>query len=444
MRVTWRLVALLAAGAALFVLTAVSQIFAIIGLVFDAIVASLVITDMLLTGTPETTWKVRRVVEPRLSLGAQNKVQVAVQYIGRRSSRPRFVLVRDEPPITFDVEGSASQRLQMDKNSDEREIGYAYAVNPPAKGDFEFGNISVQYDGVLGLIARAYPFSAGEPVKVYPNLRETEKFELLARRGLLQQLGIKNSRLRGAGSEFESLREYVPGDEYRRIDWSATARRNKLISRQYEVEKSQNVIIAIDTGRTMLQPIGKMTKLDYVVNTALVLAYFAARSDDKVGLMVFDAETRAYMPPAKSRGQVSRITNELYNVNARMTESDYAAAFSDVATRWRRRSLFVLFTDLIDPDSSAGVLNAMSLLERQYKTIVVTISDPNLVHSAQLVPETEAEVYQKSVAMQALHDRRAAISVLKRKGIWTVDSPPAMLSADLINSYMEVKARAAI
>ena len=442
MRVTWRLVGLLAAGAALFVLTSVSQVFEVIGLVFDAIVASLVITDLLITGSPEATWKVRRIVDQRLSLGANNKVQVAVEFIGRHNAQSRFVLVRDEPPLTFDVVGDIYKRLKT--GDEEREIGFAYAVNPPAKGDFEFGNISVQYDGVLGLIARSHTFPSREEIKVYPNLRETEKFELLARRGLLQQLGIKNSRLRGAGSEFESLRDYVPGDEYRRIDWSATARRNKLISRQYEVEKSQNVIIAIDTGRTMLQPIGKMTKLDYVVNTALVLAYFAARSDDKVGLMVFDAETRAYMPPAKSRGQVSRITNELYNVNARMTESDYAAAFGDVATRWRRRSLFVLFTDLIDPDSSAGVLNAMSLLERQYKTIVVTISDPNLVQSAQLVPETEAEVYQKSVAMQALHDRRAAISVLKRKGIWTVDSPPAMLSADLINSYMEVKARASI
>ena len=442
MRVTWRLVGLLAAGAALFVLTGVSQVFAVIGLVFDAVVASLVITDLLLTGAPEATWKARRMVDPRLSLGANNKVQVAVEFIGRRSAQPKYIVIRDEPPLAFDVIGDVSSRLLT--GADEREIGFAYAVNPPAKGDFEFGNINVQYDGVLGLIARSHSFFAREEIKVYPNLRETEKFELLARRGLLQQLGIKNSRLRGAGSEFESLRDYVPGDEYRRIDWSATARRNKLISRQYEVEKSQNVIIAIDTGRTMLQPIGKMTKLDYVVNTALVLAYFAARSDDKVGLMVFDAETRAYMPPAKSRGQVSRITNELYNVNARMTESDYAAAFGDVVTRWRRRSLFVLFTDLIDPDSSAGILNAMPLLERQYKTIVVTISDPNLVQSAQLVPETEAEVYQKSVAMQALHDRRAAISVLKRKGIWTVDSPPAMLSADLINSYMEVKARASI
>jgi uncharacterized protein (DUF58 family) len=294
------------------------------------------------------------------------------------------------------------------------------------------------------LIARTHTFKTNEGVMVYPNLHEIEKFDLLARRGLLQQLGIKNLRLRGGGSEFESLREYVPGDEYRRIDWSATARRNKLISRQYEAERSQNIILAIDTGRTMLQPIQKMSKLDYVINTALMLAYVAVNGDDKVGLFVFDAETRIFIPPAKSKAQSYRIMNALYNVNARMTESDYVAAFDDLATRWRRRSLFVLFTDLVDPDSSAGILNAMSLVERRHRSICVTVSDPNIITSAALDPETEAEVYQKAVAMQTLHERKAAINILKRRGVWSVDSPPSSLSADLINRYMELKARSAI
>jgi uncharacterized protein (DUF58 family) len=442
MRFTWRLAALFAAGIVFFSLSGLSRWFAIIGVVYDLVLVALVLVDMMLTPDPRTSWHVTRVVDDHISLGVPNKVDVVVRFAAGRVSQPRSVLVRDEPPLAFDLNGNPLRELKFP--SGEREQTYAYRVVPAAKGDFDFGDTSLLYSGPLGLVARAHTFRKRASVKVYPNLHETEKFEILSRKGLLEQLGIKNVRVRGGGSEFESLREYVPGDEYRKIDWSATARRNKLISRQYEAERSQNIILAIDTGRNMLQPIQKMTKLDYVINTALMLAYVASRSDDKVGLFVFDDETRVFFPPAKSKGQLYRIMNALYNVEARMVESDYAKSFSDLATRWRRRSLFVLFTDLVDPDSSAGVLNALSIVERRHRTVCVTVSDPNMVGSANLSPEIDAEVYQKAVAMQTLHERRSAINILKRRGVWTVDSPPATLSADLINRYMELKARSAI
>ena len=258
------------------------------------------------------------------------------------------------------------------------------------------------------------------------------------------QLGIRAAKVRGGGSEFESLREYVPGDEYKKIDWSATARRGKLITRQYEAERSQNIILLLDTGRTMLQPVQKMAKLDFVVNTALMLAYVAAASDDKVGLMAFDAEVRAYLPPAKSKAQVYGILERLYNLDARMVETDYKAAFQSLATRWRRRSLVVLFSDLVDPDSSAQILNAVPMLSDMHRLVCVTVSDPNILAAAKSIPENSAGVYQKAVAQQVLQERRAAITILKRRGVWTIDSPPEELSADLINHYLDLKARSMI
>ena len=192
--------------------------------------------------------------------------------------------------------------------------------------------------------------------------------------------------MRGGGSEFESLRDYVPGDEYKKIDWSATARRGKLISRQYEAERSQNIVLLLDTGRTMLQPVQKMAKLDFVVNTALMLAYVAAASDDKVGLMAFDADIRVYLPPAKSKAQVYGILESLYNLNARMVETDYKAAFQNLATRWRRRSLVVLFSDLVDPDSSAQILDAVPMLADMHRLVCVTVSDPNILAGRQRRP----------------------------------------------------------
>src|SRR5579884_2850549 len=278
MRFTRLLAALFAAGALLFAFSGLVRWLLLAGVVYDGLLIVLVIVDLGLTGRPNDLWDVHRVVDEKLSLGTTNKVVVAVRYT--ESSREAFarrihrVLVRDQPPLAFTVDGHTTARLPLSASA--REASFTYHVTPPAKGDFTFGDVFVYYPGLLGLIARVGRFPCAQPVKVYPNLHETSKYDLLARQGRLMQLGIRNIRQRGGGSEFESLREYVPGDEYRKIDWSATARRGKLITRQYEAERAQNVLLVVDTGRTMLQPIQKMAKLDYVINTALMLAYVAA------------------------------------------------------------------------------------------------------------------------------------------------------------------------
>ncbi len=439
MRLTYRLVLLLALGAlpllfearASWVLTAV--------LVYNALLAACTLADFLASPAPDKAVSLTRTVDEKLALGAQNAVTIEVR---NRTDAPLALTIRDLPPPTFGLDRAVEGRMSLP--ADPRPVRFVYHVTPPAKGDFTFGDLYFQYPGRLGLIRRQAVAVARRSVKVYPNLVETAKYELLARRGRLQQLGIRAARIRGGGSEFESLREYVPGDEYKKIDWSATARRGKLISRQYEAERSQNIMLLLDTGRNMLQSIQKMAKLDYVVNTALMLAYVAAASDDKVGLMAFDADIRAYLPPAKSKAQVYGILESLYNLEARMVETDYKAAFQNLSTRWRRRSLVVLFTDLVDPDSSVQMLDAVPMISDQHRVVCVTVSDPNILAAARSVPTDSAGVYRKAVATQVLQERRAAISVLKRRGVWTIDSPPEELSADLINHYLDLKARSMI
>jgi uncharacterized protein (DUF58 family) len=408
-------------------------------LVYDVLLGLVTVADFLAIPAPERALTVEREADEKLSLGAANLIVLEVR---NQSGLPLRVTLRDDPPFQFALEGPAQHERVL--AADSRPERFSYHVTPPAKGDFVFGDVAVQYPGRLGLVYRLGRLPARRAVKVYPNLRETEKYELLARRGRLQQLGIRAARLRGGGSVFESLREYVPGDEYKKIDWNATARRGKLITRQYEVERSQNIVLLLDTGRTMLQPVQKMAKLDYVVNTALMLAYVASGSDDKVGLMAFDADVRAYLTPAKSRAQVYAIMETLYNMEARLVESDYREAFQNLATRWRRRSLIVLFSDLVDPESSAQILDAVPIIEGLHRVVCVTVSDPNILAAAKSLPENSAGVYQKAVAQQVLQERRQAISVLKRRGVWTIDSPPEDLSADLINHYLDLKSRSMI
>ncbi len=439
MRLTYRLVLLLALGALplLFVARAPWLLTAV--LLYNALLAACAVADFLASPQPDQAVALTRTVDDKLALGAPNAVTIEVR---NRTDAPLSLTIRDLPPPTFALDRAVEGRLLLPP--DPRPVRFVYRVTPPAKGDFAFGDLYFQYPGRLGLVRRQAVMPARRAVKVYPNLVETAKYELLARRGRLQQLGIRAARVRGGGSEFESLREYVPGDEYKKIDWSATARRGKLISRQYEAERSQNIMLLLDTGRTMLQSVQKMAKLDYVVNTALMLAYVAAASDDKVGLMAFDADVRAYLPPAKSKAQIYGILESLYNLEARMVETDYKAAFQNLSTRWRRRSLVVLFTDLVDPDSSAQILDAVPMISDLHRVVCVTVSDPNILAAAKSVPTDSAGVYQKAVATQVLQERRAAITVLKRRGVWTIDSPPEDLSADLINHYLDLKSRSMI
>ncbi len=439
MRLTYRLAILVALGVLplLFVGHAPGLLYAVLG--YNFLLAACTVADALATPAPGDALRAERQVDEKLSLGAANAVAVDVQ---NRTGSALRVTARDTPPYQFALDSPVQRVLPVPGGN--RALRFTYSVTPPAKGDFSFGDLYVHYPGRLGLIVKQGRIPAAQAVKVYPNLREMEKYELLARRGRLMQMGLRTAKMRGGGSEFESLREYVPGDEYKKIDWSATARRGKLITRQYEAERSQNIVLLLDTGRNMLQPVQKMAKLDYVVNTALMLAYVAAASDDKIGLMAFDADVRVWLPPAKSKAQVYQILENLYNLEARMVESDYKEAFQNLATRWRRRSLVVLFSDLVDPDSSAQILDAVPIIEGLHRVVCVTVSDPNIIRAAKGMPESSADVYQKAVAQQVLQERRQAISVLKRRGVWTIDSPPEDLTADLINHYLDLKARSLI
>jgi len=439
MRLTLRLVALVALGAIPLLLAHYGAWLITAVLAYNFVLVAATVADILTTPRPDAIISADRNVDAKLSLGASNPVEVVLRCL-LKSDLP--IEVRDEPPYRFELTGATQKRLTLPGGN--RPVSFSYHVVPTNKGDFEFGDIFVRYRSRLGLIERLGKIPSKLMVKVYPNLLETEKYEMLARRGRLMQVGIRSAKMRGGGAEFESLREYVPGDEYRKIDWNATARRGKLITRQFEAERSQNIVLLLDTGRTMLQPVQKMAKLDYVVNTALMLAYVAAGSDDKVGLMAFDGEVRSYIPPAKSKAQVYRILESLYNIEARLVETDYSEAFQYLVTQWRRRSLIVLFSDLIDPDSSAQIVNAIPMLEDRHRVVCVTVSDPNVLAAASESPENSAGVYAKAVATQVLHERRQAINALKRRGVWTIDSPPESLSADLINHYLDLKARSLI
>lgn len=400
------------------------------------LVGAMILTDVRISPQPRD-FEVARKHDTRLSLGAWNLIQLAV----RNTSRHRVTLTaRDEPPHVFglDVQVVSGEVFPHD------EATLAYRVRPPRRGDYVFGNINLRWPGALGLIVRQAAFPARGSVKVYPNLIEIRKYDLLVRRGHIQELGLRLSKRFGEGTEFERLREYLPDDEYRHIDWKATARRLKPITREFQTERSQNIVSVIDLGRMMRSPVGELSKLDHVINAVLLFSYVATRKGDKVGLMTFADAVDAFLPPRQGTGQFYRMLEVLYAVQSQPVEPDYGEALAYLGVKNKKRSLVVLFTDLSGGPSVQSLVANLSALYPRHLPLCVTISDPAMLSAASAQPTDSAVTYERMVAEQMLDERRVLLESLHRHGVLTLDVPADKLTVAVINKYLELKGRGRI
>jgi uncharacterized protein (DUF58 family) len=327
---------------------------------------------------------------------------------------------------------------------------FRYTTRPTARGLYRFGAATLRWLTPLGLLWRQRTLQLDEEVAVYPNLLEVQKYDLLARKGLLREMGLRSARQLGRGTEFESLRDYQPDDDFRRINWKATARRHRPITTLYETERSQRLIVMLDLGRMMLTRVGidrrdcvvTTTRLDTAVNTALLLCYVALTRGDRVGLLSFADGIHAYTPPRHGRAHFYRIVEQLYAVRAQPVESDYAGAFSRLRSELRGRSLVTLFTDLADPDVARTIARHLAALARHHLPLCVALSDPALRLRAQLIPASGRHLYEKVVATRLLEERETIFDELRRAGVLTVDAPADQLTPATINRYLELKERA--
>ncbi len=372
--------------------------------------------------------------DTKLSLGAENPVRVRVR---NRSWRGIRFTVRDEAPEQFKIE----TRLIEGQVAPRGEWSSLYHVRPLRRGDYQFGDLNLRWTGPLGFVIRQGRVEAKEVVKVYPNLLDVRRYDLLLRRNRLQEMGLRTSRQFGEGTEFERLREYLPDDEYRRINWKATARRNFPVTTEYQTERSQQVMAVLDTGRMMQSPVAEMAKLDYVVNAVLLLTYVATGKGDRVGMMSFADDVQHYLSPRQGRGQFYRMLELLYAVEPQPVEPNYRKALTYLALKQRRRALVVLFTDLTGGISLNTLVAQLSRLARSSLPLLVTISDPDVVAAARMKPRDSLEVYQRAAASQLLDERRLVLDSLRQRGVLTLDVPANQLSMSVVNRYLELKGR---
>ena len=377
---------------------------------------------------------IARVADPQLSIGVGNRVALRV---ANPFARPLRAVVVDAVPPSFDVD----RRLMPVAVAPHEQAELEYVTRPQHRGSFAFGDVQLRVRGPLDLVEKQGRVATSAPANVYPDLHEIRRYEVTLRRGLAYDAGQRRARIPGAGTIFERLREYTPDDDPRSISWAATARRGRPITVEYETERQQRIQILLDAGRMMSSTLGGLTKLDHAVNTALMLSYVAIARGDEVGLLGFADTVRGYAVPRRGRRQFLRLTEELRKIEVTTTEPDYRAAFEFLRARSGRRSLVVLFTDLVDDEASRALVAAVTRLAGHNLVLCCLLGDPQLVEVATRVPTSTTQLFERVVAEDVRDARARAIAVMRRRGVHTIDVPAERLTVATIQRYLELKRR---
>jgi uncharacterized protein (DUF58 family) len=401
-------------------------------LVLDVLALGLAAADFLMAR--RVRLEVSRKLPPRLSVGAPNKVELLLMH---RSGQAVDVRVRDDVPESFTAEPEEAA-LHLPANSQTR---WVYRVSPAKRGKFGFGDIHVRVRGPLGLVFHERHFPAAQSVSVFPDLRGASRLLLSGAALDLVNLGLRQLRRDGRGSEFARLRDYAQGDSVREVDWKATARRTRPVTRVMESERSQSILICVDAGRSMAAQVDGLTKLDHAVNAALFLAFVAVRNGDRVGLAVFADGVKAYLPPAAGRTQYRKILDTLYSTTPSLTYVDYLALFKELNVRLTRRSLLCVFTDFLDEEQASTMVAPLHRLARRHVPLCLSVRDTALVKLLRTEPAGPEQAFQQAVASELLTDRESLKAKVSSGGVQMLDVQPDELSLAAVNRYLDIKAR---
>ena len=316
-----------------------------------------------------------------------------------------------------------------------------YALRPTRRGAFSLSTVHLRVASRLGLWSRMLKCRAATSLHVYPDMQQLSQYALLARTNRLSLLGVRRTRRIGQDQDFERLRDYAIDDNYRHIDWRATARRQKLTVKDFQATQSQRIVFLVDCGRMMVNEAAGLSLLDHSLNAMLMLSYVALRQNDAVGLVCFSDEIHGFVPPRGGMGQMNRLLHACYDRFPRLVESRYDQAFRYVATHCRKRSLVVLMTNVIDEVNAAQVDRYLSNLVGRHLPLGVLLRDRRLFDAADAVEQHDDALWRAAAAADILLWRRQVLADMQAKGVLALDVFPDEMTAPLVNRYLQVKAR---
>ncbi|HEX9099167.1 MAG TPA: DUF58 domain-containing protein [Candidatus Dormibacteraeota bacterium] len=429
-----RLLWAIAIGAALIALTIVSPVLVVVAVAYHVGLVLVLARDIaLLPG--RSGYHVHRVMPEPFSLGEHEEVRVVIE---NPAAAGLLATIADHAPAELtpqprEIAGS------FDRNG---RLELTYSTSSPRRGAYRFGPVDLQVSRRDGWWRRQVRLQHPNEVAVFPNVVAIKRMQLTLRRGLRVMAGLRRARPPGASTAFAGLRDYVRGDDIRRISWTATARRDHPVMVEVEAERGQQVMIAIDCGRLMTAPAGELDKLDHAINAALMLAWVAQAYGDRVGLMTFDDRVTSFIKPERGSAQLRRITEELYAIKPEYVEPDFGHAFTHLSLRLGRRSMVVVLTDLQDPEASKELVAHCLRLAARHLVLVVAMSDPSVVNARQAPVTTSSRAYEWAAAEEFMASRRESFELLRRGGVLGLDVVAGNLSPALVERYLELKERA--
>ena len=378
--------------------------------------------------------EVNRDVNEVLSVGTPNSVKL---WFTNRGSVPLKIHVHDEPPmpchytdLPFDIELFPYKHQYS-----------IYHVEPHHRGKNRFRRVFLQMKSRLGLWTLYDERDIHQVVRIYPDIKAVHGVELMARRNRLAETGIKMSRLRGRGTEFDRLREYRRGDEFRSIDWKATSRHQELISREYVVEKNQNIIFLLDCGRSMCNADEGVTHFDRALNAAILLSYVALRQGDTVSLMACSNKVERWVPPVRGAGSIQKLIRQVYDLDPVYEASDYRLMSEQLQLRYRKRSLVVVLTHALDEVHLSHLSDALRMMRWPHLVLSAFLRNVPLQERMNAIPETDREAFQIAAAADIVATQTTQIAALQKSGLLILDTLPENLSVNLISRYLDIKAR---
>lgn len=400
--------------------------------VVDAVLALLAVADWALAPRARAL-DVERELPAVITLGATAEVTWRVR---NHSRRPVRIAVADELAPSL---GAGTRRFRGTVPAGGV-LTTSTTLAPARRGRFAPTEVVVRMEGPLGLVARQTRRQLPASLRVHPRFRSREEAELKIDQARILEVGMRSATGRGGGTDFDQLREYTVDDESRRIDWSATARSGRPIVRTFRAERNQHVVVLFDNGRVMAGRVAGVPRAEFAMDAALLVTTVATRLGDRCGLLAFDRTVRSVVPPAHGRDQVGRVTDALYELEPVLAESDYRGAFHQTLARFRKRSLIVLLTDLVEQAVGESLLPALPVLTRSHLLLVGAIQDPQVRAWAD-GPVTDVEgAYRQAAAARTLRARERAAARLRAAGATVVDVPPERLASELGDAYLEMKA----
>jgi len=402
-------------------------IFIVIAICVDAV--------LLYSKNPGITAK--RQVTDRLSNGDENRVLIEIENNYGFKVHAQII---DELPVQFQDRNWLRKARIDNKQAFELE----YFLKPLSRGEYTFNNINVFVHGPLRLVMRRYVFEANKTIKVYPSFIQMRKYQLLAVSNKLQEVGVKRIRKLGHSMEFEQIKEYVRGDDYRTINWKATARKEALMVNNYTDERSQQIYCLINKGRVMKMPFGGMTLMDYAINASLVLSNVALVRQDKAGLVTFAENLDAFILADKKTTQMNLLLETLYRQQTRFLESDFEKLFSVIRNRVTNRSLLILFTNFESLESLQREMPALKKMARYHLLLVVFFENTELKSLRESKAVKMEDIYIRTIAEKFAFEKRLMVKELHKNGIQSILTTPENLTVNTVNKYLELKTRMSI